>query len=413
MATKPFASALAQLTAAASVAGLDQDVLRHLERPQNILEKTLAIPMDDGSTRSFDAYRVQFNDARGPFKGGIRFHADTNLDEVKALSLWMAIKCAVVDIPFGGGKGGVTVDPRQLSVGELERLSRAWVQAMYEAIGPWTDVPAPDVATNPQVMGWMVDEYSKLAGRWSPAAFTGKPIELGGSAGRAFSTSQGGYYVISAMANALGLDPQKTRVAIQGFGNVGLFAAKILDQAGYTIVAVSDSRGGVMAPAGLNIAAIIGHKEKTGSVAGAVGTKAISNADLLELPVDVLIPSALEHVLTKDNANQVKAKVIVELANGPTTPEAETIFARRHIPVVPDILANAGGVTGSYFEWVQNLQGTHWTENEVLTKLQPVMVAASDAVWATAQRHQVSLRTAAYVLAIDRIVKAMKARGRV
>lgn len=412
MASNPFANAVAQLKNAATVMGLEKATVDALQKPQRVLEVAIPVAMDDGTKKVFTGYRVQFNDARGPFKGGIRYHWDTNLNEVKALSFWMAMKCAVVGIPYGGGKGGVTVDPRELSEGELERLSRGWVQAMYKYIGPWKDVPAPDVYTNPKIMAWMVDEYSKLAGEWSPAAFTGKPIEVGGSQGRMFSTSQGGYYVFEALAKKMKLVPGKTTIAIQGFGNVGAFAAEIFHKVGYKIVAVSDSKGGVMNMKGLDIPAVWKHKEATGSVAGFAGTTPVDNKKILELAVDVLIPSALENVITESNAGKIKAKVVLELANGPTTPEADTKLFKRGIPVVPDILANAGGVTGSYFEWVQNLNGYAWTERDMLEKLKPIMVDSFEAVWAMATKHKVSLRVGAYMVAVDRIVKAMKLRGR-
>ncbi len=413
MAQNPFASALAQLKASAAIMKLDQSLIQALQKPQRILEVSIPIRLDNGSTKTFTGYRVQFNDARGPFKGGIRYHWETNLNEVKALAFWMSMKCAVVGIPYGGGKGGVTVDPGQLSEGELERLSRGWVQAMFQYIGPWKDVPAPDVYTNPKIMGWMVDEYSKLAGQWTPAAFTGKPIELGGSEGRTFSTSQGGFYVLEEIAQKMKFVPRRTLVAIQGFGNVGAFAAQILQKAGYTVVAVSDSKGGIVNMKGLDVAGVWKHKEATGSVAGFSGTKPVDNKKILELPVHVLIPSALESVITGANAGRIKAKVVLEMANGPTTPEADVKLFRRNIHVVPDILANAGGVTGSYFEWAQNLQGVHWTEKEVLSKLKPIMVESFHQVWTAAEKHRVNLRTGAYIVAIERIVKAMKMRGRV
>ncbi len=413
MAANPFQNAMAQLSAAAKVMQLEEPVLKALQKPQRVLEVSIPVKMDDGSTKVFSGYRVQYNDARGPFKGGIRYHWDTNLHEVKALSFWMAMKCAVVGIPYGGGKGGITVTPKELSTGELERLSRGWVQAMFQYIGPWKDVPAPDVYTTPQIMSWMVDEYSKLAGQWTPAAFTGKPIEIGGSEGRMFSTSQGGYYVLEELAKKMKFVPRRTTVAIQGFGNVGAFAAEIFHKAGYVIVAVSDSRGGVVNMKGLDVAALWKHKEKTGSVAGFAGTKAIDNKKILELPVDLLVPSALESVITEKNAGRIKAKAILEMANGPTTPEADIKLFKRGIPVVPDILANAGGVTGSYFEWVQNLNGDRWSEEEVLKKLKPIMVTSFNEVWDKSAKHKVNLRTGAYILAIDRIAKAMKLRGRV
>ncbi len=411
MASNPFSNALAQLKAATAHLELSAEMVARLQQPERFVQVSIPVLMDNGQTRAFTGYRVQYNSARGPYKGGIRFHPDTNLNEVKALSFWMAMKCAVVGIPYGGGKGGVTVDPRPLSKGELERLSRGWVRAMYPVLGPDVDVPAPDVNTNGQIMSWMVDEYSRLAGKWSPAAFTGKPIEVGGSEGRMFSTSQGGFYVLDALAKVLKLDPKKTSVAIQGFGNVGAFAAEIMSKAGYRIVAVSDSQGGVYVPGGLDVAAVWKHKQETGTVASYAPAKKVSNKQILELPVHLLVPSALESVLTGANAGRVKAKIILELANGPTTPEADAKFAKRGIHVVPDILANAGGVVGSYFEWVQNRAGDHWSEREVLTRLKPVMTESFDAVWAMAKKKHVTLRVAAYLVAIERIVKAMKLRG--
>lgn len=409
--TNPFTSAMAQLSAAAKTMDLDPRVLKALQKPQRILNVKIPVRLDNGSTRAFSGYRVQYNDARGPFKGGIRYHGETNLNEVKALSFWMTMKCAVVGIPYGGSKGGVTVNPKELSTGELERLSRGWVRAMFRHIGPWQDIPAPDVYTTPQIMAWMVDEYSKLAGQWTPAAFTGKPIEVGGSEGRMFSTSQGGFYVLEELSKKMKFVPKKTLVAIQGFGNVGAFAAEIFQQAGYVVVAVSDSQGGILNIKGIDVAAIWKHKKATGSVVGMVNTKPIDNRKILELPVHVLVPSALESVISEHNAGKIKARAILEMANGPTTPEADVKLFKRGIPVVPDILANAGGVTGSYFEWSQNLQGLHWTEEEVVNKLKPIMVQSFNQVWDMATKHKVNLRTGAYILGVDRLAKAMKLRG--
>lgn len=408
MSTNPFASALAQLDATAHVVKLDQRLLDILHQPQRILEVGIPVLMDDGSTKVFTGYRVQYNNARGPFKGGIRFHVDTDLNEVKALAFWMTMKCAVVGIPYGGGKGGVTVDPKKLSKNELEGLSRGWVRAMFPNLGPTVDVPAPDVYTTPEIMAWMTDEYSKLAGSPTPAAFTGKPLNKGGSEGRMTSTSQGGAYVLNEIMSKVGRVPRGTRVVIQGFGNVGAFAAKILHADGYTIIAVSDSKGGIQNADGLDIPAVLAYKETTGSLAGFPGSLPVSNVDILTMDTDILIPGALENVLTKDNAADIKAGVILELANGPTTPEADTILFQRGIHVVPDILANAGGVTGSYFEWLQNMQKEHWTEAQVWEKLRPIMVDSFKAVWDAAQEHKVNLRTGAYIVAVERIGQAMK-----
>ncbi len=406
--TNPFHSALTQLDTAATTIKLDQRLLDILRQPQRILEFTIPVEMDSGKTRVFTGYRVQYNNARGPYKGGIRFHPETNLDEVKALAFWMTMKCAIVGIPYGGGKGGVTVNPKQLSKTELEQLSRGWVKAMFPNLGPTVDVPAPDVYTTPEIMAWMTDEYSKLVGKPTPAAFTGKPLEHGGSEGRMTSTSQGGVYVLDEIMNKLGNVPRGTRVSIQGFGNVGAFAAKILHAEDYTVVAVSDSKGGIMNTQGLDVPAVLAHKEKTGSLAGFPGVESISNDDILTIDCDVLIPAALENVITKENADAIKAKIVLELANGPTAPDADAIMFKRGIHVVPDILANAGGVTGSYFEWLQNMQNEHWTEAQVWDKLKPLMIEALNATWTMAQHHQVNLRTGAYIVAVQRIGEAMQ-----
>lgn len=408
MPANPFDSALAQLQAAAAVIKFDHRLLDTLQRPQRILEVAIPVMMDNSQTKIFTGYRVQYNNACGPYKGGIRFHPDTDVNEVKALAFWMTMKCAVVGIPYGGGKGGVTVDPKSLSKSELEGLSRGWVRAMFPNLGPNVDVPAPDVYTTPEIMAWMTDEYSKLAGAPTPAAFTGKPLDKGGSEGRMTSTSQGGVYVLHEIMSKLGRVPRGTRVAVQGFGNVGAFTAKILHEDGYTIVAVSDSKGGILNADGLDVPKVLAYKESTGSVAGFPGSSPVSNENILTLDTDILIPGALENVITTDNAAKIKASVILELANGPTSPEADVLLFKRGIHVVPDILANAGGVTGSYFEWVQNMHNEHWTEAQVWEKLRPIMVDSFNAVWDAAQKHTVNLRTGAYIVAVERIGQAMK-----
>lgn len=408
MSTDTFASALEQLRTAAKVIHFDPGILSRLEHPQRVLEISIPVTMDDGSLQVFTGYRVQYNNARGPYKGGIRYHPEADLNEVKALAFWMTIKCAVVGIPYGGGKGGITVDAKSLSPVELERLSRGWVRAMFPNLGPQVDVPAPDVYTTPQIMRWMTDEYSKLAGQPTPAAFTGKPIEYGGSEGRMTSTSQGGAFVLTELMKQIGHVPRGTRVVIQGFGNVGAFAAKILTAEGYSIIAVSDSQGGITNPDGLDVEAVMKHKEGTGSVTGFAGATPVNNKDILNLATDILIPSALENVITKDNAEQIQAAAILELANGPTTPEADDILFKRGIHVVPDILANAGGVTGSYFEWMQNLATEHWTEEQVWEKLKPIMTESFTATWQAATEHGVNLRTGAYVVALKRLAEAMQ-----
>jgi len=406
-----FQNALAQLDAAAKSADFDKNVLATLRRPKRLLQVAVPVLMDDGSIKVFDGYRVQYNDARGPFKGGIRFHPQADPNEVKALAFWMVIKCAVVGVPFGGGKGGVAVDPRKLSKGELERLSRAYIRAIAPVIGPDVDVPAPDVNTTPEIMGWMVDEYAKVTGRFQPAVITGKPLALGGSLGRMAATGQGGLFVLEEYARQAKLDPKKTAVAVQGIGNVGLCFAKLARQAGFRIVALSDSKSGIHDPQGLDPEAVAAYKKEKGSLEGFFGAKTISNARLLELPVDVLVPAALENQLAKKNAGRITAKVILELANGPTAPEADVVFARKGKIVIPDVLANAGGVAVSYFEWVQNRQGYHWSEAEVNDKLRQLMAAAFKAVAALAAEKQVTLRQAAFILAVSRIQEAALARG--
>ena len=415
MASNPFSNAMAQLEKAATTMGLPVSIHQILQQPKRVLTVSLPIRMDNGEVRVFTGYRSQYNDALGPFKGGIRFHPDVNIDEVKALSFWMTMKCATVGIPLGGGKGGIIVNPKELSEGELERLSRAYIRAIYKYVGPTQDVPAPDVYTTPTIMAWMLDEYERLVGEHAPGMITGKPLSLGGSQGRGFSTAQGGVYVLREAVKKLGIQPQGTSVAVQGFGNAGSFMAKILEKEGYRIVALSDSKGAIvvndMASGSLSVTQVDGHKQQTGSVTGFNGTKEISNADLLKLPVDILIPAALENVITKENAAELQAKLIVELANGPVTPEADVILHDRGILFVPDILANAGGVTVSYFEQVQNASNYYWTEEEALQKLEKIMIDAFNAVWERKTRFNIDMRTAAFVTAVERVSEGMKARG--
>jgi glutamate dehydrogenase (NAD(P)+) len=379
--------------------------------PKRILQFNFPVQMDEGTVRRFNGFRVQYNDARGPFKGGIRFHPKVDLGEVKSLSFWMAIKCAVADIPYGGAKGGVEVDPKQLSSSELERLSRAYIKEIHGSVGPAKDIPAPDVYTNPQVMAWMLDEFEKIKGEHQPGFITGKPVELGGSRGRGIATSQGGAYVLREFSKIKDMSPESTTVAVQGFGNVGSFMAKILDNWGYNVVAVSDSNGGIHNKDGLNLHALFEHKKHEGTVQGFKGAKDITNEELLGLEVDVLVPAALENQVTKENADDIKANIILELANGPLTPDADSILEKKKITVIPDILANAGGVTVSYFEWVQNLTGYYWTEEEVLEKLEKIMVRAFVDVLETSEKYSINFRNAAYVLAINRILAAERSRG--
>ncbi len=413
MSKNPFINATKQLENAAELLSLNKSVLEILKNPKRILEVSIPVEMDSGEIKVFKGYRSQYNDALGPFKGGIRFHPKVNLSEVKALSAWMTWKCAVVGLPLGGGKGGVIVDPKKLSNKEIEKLSRGYVQALKDFIGPEKDIPAPDVYTNPQIMAWMMDEFSKIKGYNVPGIVTGKPFEIGGARGRGFSTAQGGIYVLEKAVKMLRLDSKKTTVAIQGFGNAGSFMAKILSALGYNVVAVSDSRGGVTISAKqscLDIKKIIKFKKETGSVVGFPEAKTITNEQLLKLDVDVLVPAALENVITEENAGQIKAKLIIELANGPVTPEADVKLEKKGIVVIPDILANAGGVIVSYFEWVQNLQNYYWSERENISKLKIIIEKSFDEVWTKKGCLDISTRLAAYVLAVEKVAKAEELR---
>ncbi|MFH0749383.1 MAG: Glu/Leu/Phe/Val dehydrogenase [Candidatus Gottesmanbacteria bacterium] len=408
----PFENAMKQLEIAAKYVVMGE-TLEILKQPQRILNVTIPVKMDDGKTRIFQGYRVQFNNARGPYKGGIRFHPQVSLDEVKALSFWMAMKCAVADLPLGGGKGGVIVDPKTLSPKELERLSRGYARAIADNIGPSKDVPAPDVNTTGQIMGWMVDEFIKLQPKKLTkketlalrSTFTGKLIVDGGSEGREEATGLGGLYVLQACLAKMKLSGKLT-ASVQGFGNVGYNIAKFLHEHGFTVVAVSDSKGGIYNKEGLDPEIVLAAKKKTGSLAAS--GKAITNATLLELPVDILVPSALESVITRVNATKIKARVILEMANGPIVPEADAILYKKGIVVIPDILANSGGVSVSAFEWEQNLKGQHWTKKIVNAKLKAKMKKAVDDIWKTSKTMRADLRISAYVVALGRILKAMK-----
>lgn len=407
----PFENCLKQLKRIKDIVGLEDNLCVQLQNPQKLLEVSIPVKMDDGNIKVFTGYRAQHNDARGPYKGGIRFHPEVNVSEIKALSAWMTWKTAVVDIPLGGGKGGVIVDPKQLSSRELEQLSRGYIRGIYKLIGPETDVPAPDVYTDPRIMGWMMDEYEKLAGSHKPGVITGKPLSIGGSRVREYSTAQGAVYVLNKAAEKLGLKKGAT-VCIQGFGNAGSYMAKILREQGYKIVAISDSKGTAISLQGLNVAEVKKHKEKTGSVIGCSGSEKSSDSICLECEADILIPAALENAITKENAAAVKAKLIVELANGPVTPEADEILEKKNVLVVPDILANAGGVVVSYFEQVQNAYGYYWEEKEILEKLEKTMGGAFEEVWREKEKYQTSMRMGAYALAVKRVARAMKDRGR-
>jgi len=406
-----FQNALKQLEAAAAIAAPDGATVESLKQPKRLFEVSFPVRMDDGSVRVFTGYRVQHDDSRGPFKGGIRFHPQTDLDEVKALAFWMAIKCAVVGVPFGGGKGGVTVDPKQLSEGELERMSRGYFRAIAPFIGLDVDVPAPDVNTNPQTMAWFADEYARFVGKQVPGIVTGKPLAIGGSKGRMAATGQGGLFALDQHLKLENREPVDTAVAIQGFGNAGQHFARLADERGYKIIAVSDSRGMVMNADGLDAQLLIEHKNKTGAVAGFEGAQPGEADRILTIECDVLVPAALENQLTAENAANVQARVILELANGPTTPEADEIFAERGVVVIPDVLANAGGVAVSYFEWVQNRQGYYWSYDDVREKLEIRMNKAYSDVRAEADSHNTTLRKAAFIMAIRRIAEAKEAKG--
>ncbi|HEX3099724.1 MAG TPA: Glu/Leu/Phe/Val dehydrogenase [Patescibacteria group bacterium] len=407
MTNNPFESAKKQLDAAASVSNADANIVERLKNPDRYIEVSIPVVMDNGEQKIFSGFRSQHNNARGPYKGGIRYHADVNLDEVRALSFWMTFKNAVVDVPFGGGKGGIIVNPRELSEGELERLSRGYMKQMFRNFGPLIDVPAPDVNTNGQIMAWMRDEFEQLTGTTAPGVITGKAVENGGSEGRTEATGFGGAYVLRE-AHKAGLFPaERKTIAIQGFGNVATYLAEHLKEKGFKVVALSDSKGGVYNENGIDVAAAEAHKKENRALKGLEGTIEITNEDLLELDVDVLVPAALENVLTADNAGKVKAKFILEMANGPTTPEADAIFAQNNVTVVPDILANSGGVCVSYFEWYQNQNNEQWSKEDVLKKLDEHMVAAFNSVLEAKNKHNTTMRTAAYIVALERISEKM------
>jgi glutamate dehydrogenase (NAD(P)+) len=409
----PFRIAQAQLDEAAAKLGLDAATHELLRWPMREYHFTLPLRMDSGEIRIFKGYRVQYNNARGPTKGGIRWHPDETIDTVRALAAWMTWKTSVVDIPLGGGKGGITCNPKDLSDGEKERLARLFIRAVARELGVNRDVPAPDVYTTPQIMAWMMDEYETILGHSHPGVITGKPLPIGGSQGRGDATARGGMYVTREACGLLNLDASKATYAIQGFGNAGQFAATLHQEIfrGGTLVAVTDSRGGVMNRKGLDAAAIVRHKLETGQVADFPGGERISNEQVLELPVDILYPAALENVITDKNAAKINAKVICELANGPTTPEADKILHERGIVVLPDFLANAGGVTVSYFEQVQNTYNYYWSLDDVHKQLDRKMTDAAKAVFGMAKKAKVHNRLAAYMVAVSRVAEACKLRG--
>lgn len=402
----PFESAQRQLHLAAQDSNFPNELIERLSRAEREITVTIPLIMDDGSTRFFEGYRVQHCSLRGPYKGGIRFHPEADLDEVRALALWMTMKTAVADIAMGGGKGGVVVDPDTLSSNELEHLSRGFVRALYRNLGPQVDVPAPDMNTTPEIMSWMVDEYEKLTGDTTRATFTGKPVGDGGSEGRGAATGMGGYYVFEALQEKVGL-PDKVSVAVQGMGNVGGHAARIFVSHGHKVVAMSDSKDAIYNEEGLDPEAVEKYKAEHRSLKGFPNVQMINNAELLELSVDVLVPAALENQLTEENAPRIKAKMVLELANGPTTPEADEILMKQGVKVVPDILANAGGVVVSTLEWEQNNKGEHWNEEEVFKRLRETLVPQANAIYENAEGLGVTMRIAAFRVALGRLASAL------
>ncbi|RME11927.1 MAG: Glu/Leu/Phe/Val dehydrogenase [Ardenticatenia bacterium] len=408
----PFVIAQQQFDAAADVLNLDPAMREFLRWPLREFHFRIPVKMDDGSVRIFQAFRVQYNDARGPTKGGIRFHPEETIDTVRALAAWMTWKTAVMDLPLGGGKGGVVCNPKELSEGELERLSRGYMRQVARLVGPELDVPAPDVYTNPQIMAWMMDEYNVIVGRHEPGVITGKPPALGGSKGRHDATARGGIYAVREAAKVLGIDLRGQPAAIQGYGNAGSYAHKLaVELLGMKVVAVSDSRGGIYNPDGLDYEAVLAHKRETGSVVGFPGAQPLGSNDVLEVPVTVLFPAALENVITAENAPRIQARIVAELANGPTTPEADEILHARGIFVIPDFLCNAGGVTVSYFEQVQDAMNYFWTEEEVYQRLDEKMTRAFHDVHEAAQEWKVHNRLAAYIVAVSRVAEAVRLRG--
>ena len=396
---------------AAKLLKLDPAVHSLLREPKRVIEVTFPVRMDNGQVKAFKGFRVQYNDARGPCKGGIRFHPQETLDTVKALAAWMTWKTACVGIPLGGGKGGVICNPKEMSSGELERLSRSYIDAIAVAIGPERDIPAPDVYTNPQIMAWMVDEFAKIRGYNVPGVITGKPIALGGSEGRGDATARGAAYTIREAAKKLNIPLKGATVAVQGYGNAGSYAAILLQEMGARIIAASDSKGGILSEKGFDANAVLQHKQKTGTVVGFPGTKAITNEGLLEEHCDILVPAALENVITSKNASRIRVKIVAEAANGPTTPEADDILFKNKVFDIPDFLCNAGGVTVSYFEWVQNMYGLYWPVEEVHERLDRIMTKAFNDVYDMHVKHNVTMRMAAYMLSVQRVAEAMKLRG--
>ena len=415
-----FTDASSRLERALKYVSISDDAIERLKYPKASLSVSIPVRMDNGTLRIFQGYRVRYDDTRGPGKGGVRYHPNVNIDEVQSLAFWMTFKCALLDLPFGGAKGGITLNPKELSKAELERLSRGYIEGIADFIGPDVDILAPDVYTNEMIMGWMMDQYSIIRRKISPAVVTGKPLTMGGSRGRDTATGTGAFHVIHSLLPKLDKKPANTTVAVQGFGNAGAVVADLLAKAGYQVVAVSDSQGGIYREKGLDIASIRQYKQEhreitaiycQDTVCHIMEHEAISNEELLALDVDVLIPAALENQITAENADRVRAKYIFEVANGPTTSEADRILESKGILVFPDILVNAGGVTVSYFEWVQNRSGLYWRLNEINERLKERMVTEAEKVWSFAQEFDISLRNAAYAQAIARLGEALDAKG--
>ncbi|MCQ5376725.1 MAG: Glu/Leu/Phe/Val dehydrogenase [Candidatus Methanomethylicia archaeon] len=407
----PYDMAMAQLDKCAEIIKLDPNMHEILKYPKRVLCVYVPVMMDNGKVKVFKGFRSQHNDALGPFKGGVRFHPNVTMEEVMALSIWMTWKCAVASIPLGGGKGGIVCDPKSMSLGELERLSRGYFAAIRHIVGPQLDIPAPDVNSSPREMAWFLDEYNKYLGYNAPGVVTGKPVEIGGSEGRGEATGRGLSFVAREAAKKLGIEFKKASVVVQGFGNVGYYSAKFMEEFGCKIIGLSDSKGGIFNPAGLSVEKVMKYKQNTGGVQDFPGATNVTNEELLELKCDILIPAALENQITEKNANKIKARLVLEGANGPTTPKADNILYEMGIMVVPDILANAGGVSTSYFEWVQNLQNYYWPYEEVVQKLDKLMVKAFNNVYDAYTRYKVEMRMAAYICAVERVTKAMKLRG--
>lgn len=408
----PFEVALEQLDEAAKLLKLDNGMHEVLAHPKRVLTVSIPTRMDNGEISVFTGFRSQHNDARGPYKGGIRYHPQVTVDEVKALSMWMTWKCAIAELPYGGGKGGIICNPKEMSEGEIERMTRRYAYAISDIIGPHTDIPAPDVYTGGKEMAWIMDTYSALKGNFvQPEIITGKPLAIGGSLGRNEATGRGLSFTVREAAKKLKINMKTATVAVQGFGNAGQFAAQLVEEQGAKIIAVSDSQGGVYNKNGLQVGALRKHKEKTGSVVGFSGVKSITNEDLLETECTILIPAALENQITKKNAGKIHAKIMAEAANGPTTPDADDILYKNKILVIPDVVANGGGVTVSYFEWLQNLRREYWSENDVNERLDRSITKAFLDVYDTHEKYGVNMRTASTVLAVSRVVEALKIRG--